>query len=414
MSRTLLYDLEFPALQALLEGWGEPRYRARQVWEWLYVHLADDFDRMTNLPKALRRRLAEETVIGVPEVVDTLVSSDGQTRKDLLRLQDGETVEVVLMRYERRRTVCVSTQVGCPIGCVFCATGQAGFRRNLTAGEIVAQVLHFARVLRAEGERVTNVVLMGMGEPLLNYDASLAAIRRLIDPQGFRLGQRHITLSTVGIVPGIDRLSREKGIGTPVEGPAGVPVGAQLIAPQREPPTPQREPPEKPQQTPQREPSEKPQQTPQREPPEKPPGKPLQITLAVSLHAATDDLRDQLVPINRKYPLDELFAACHRYVERTGRRISFEWALIAGVNDSTVQAEALAARLSGLRAHVNLIPLNPTPTYEGKPSPPEAIAAFTAVLDRHRIPYTLRLRRGIEIQAGCGQLRYRALSEATG
>ncbi|HEY74883.1 MAG TPA: 23S rRNA (adenine(2503)-C(2))-methyltransferase RlmN [Thermoflexia bacterium] len=341
-----LYDLDFPALRSLVEGWGEPAYRARQLWEWLYVHLADNFDRMTNLPKALRRRLAEETTVGAPEVVDTLVSSDGQTRKDLLRLRDGETVEVVLMRYERRRTVCVSTQVGCSIGCAFCATGQAGFRRNLTAGEIVAQVLHFARVLRAEGERVTNVVLMGMGEPLLNYEASLAAIRRLIDPQGFRLGQRHITLSTVGVVPGIDRLAREG----------------------------------------------------------------LQITLAVSLHAATDDLRDRLVPINRKYPLDDLFAACHRYVERTGRRISFEWALIAGVNDTTVQAEALAARLGGLLAHVNLIPLNPTPGYEGHPSPPEAIAAFTAVLDRRRIPYTVRLRRGIEIQAGCGQLRHRNLA----
>ncbi|HHH41796.1 MAG TPA: 23S rRNA (adenine(2503)-C(2))-methyltransferase RlmN, partial [Chloroflexi bacterium] len=223
--RPSLYDLDLPALQSLLEGWGEPSYRARQLWEWLYLHLADDFDRMTNLPRSLRERLAAETAIGAPKAIATQRSSDGQTRKDLLRLADGETVEVVLMRYERRRTVCVSTQVGCPIGCVFCATGQAGFRRNLTAGEIVAQVLYFARVLRAEGERVTNVVLMGMGEPLLNYDASLAAVRRLIDPTGFRLGQRHITLSTVGIVPGIDRLSREKGIGTPVEGPAGVPVG---------------------------------------------------------------------------------------------------------------------------------------------------------------------------------------------
>jgi len=366
-----LYDFDLPSLQALLEGWGEPAYRARQVWEWLYVHLADGFDRMTNLPKTLRRRLAEEAVIGVPEVVDTQISSDGQTRKDLLRLRDGETVEVVLMQYERRRTVCVSTQVGCPIGCAFCATGQAGFRRDLTAGEIVAQVLHFARILRAEGERVTNVVLMGMGEPLLNYDASLEAIRRLIDPAGFRLGQRHITLSTVGIVPGIDRLSRERGIGTPVE----VSVRTQPIAPQREPP-----------------------------------GRPLQITLAVSLHAATDDLRDRLVPINRKYPLDDLFAACHRYVERTGRRISFEWALIAGVNDTPQQAEALAARLAGLLAHVNLIPLNPTPGYEGRPSPPEAIAAFTHVLARRRIPHTVRLRRGIEIKAGCGQLRYRNLA----
>ena len=342
--RPSLYDLDLPALQSLLEGWGEPSYRARQLWEWLYLHLADDFDRMTNLPRSLRERLAAETAIGAPKAIATQRSSDGQTRKDLLRLADGETVEAVLMRYERRRTACISTQVGCSIGCVFCATGQAGFRRNLTAGEIVAQALHFARVLRAEGERLTNVVLMGMGEPLLNYNASLAAVRRLIDPAGFNLGQRHITLSTVGVVPGIDRLA----------------------------------------------------------------GEGLQITLAVSLHAATDDLRDRLVPINRRYPLDELFAACHRYFQRTGRRISFEWALIAGVNDTPQQAEALAARLAGLRAHVNLIPLNPTPGYDGRPSSPEAVAAFAGVLHRHRIPHTVRVRRGIEIQAGCGQLRHRA------
>jgi len=349
-----LYNLDFPTLQALLEGWGEPPYRARQLWEWLYVHLASDFGQMTNLPKTLRARLAEETTLGVPQVVATQLSSDGQTRKDLLRLEDGETVEAVLMRYVRRHTACISTQVGCPIGCVFCATGQAGFRRNLTAGEIVAQALHFARLLRAEGERLTNVVLMGMGEPLLNYEASLEAIRRLIDPTGFGLGQRHVTLSTVGIIPGIDRLARD------VTGAHG--------------------------------------------------GTPLQITLAISLHAATDELRDRLVPINRKYPLDELFAACYRYVERTGRRISFEWALIAGVNDTRQQAEALAARLSGLRAHVNLIPLNPTPGYDGQPSSREAVAAFAAILERHHIPYTVRVRRGIEIQAGCGQLRHRSLS----
>ncbi|HIE39172.1 MAG TPA: 23S rRNA (adenine(2503)-C(2))-methyltransferase RlmN [Anaerolineae bacterium] len=345
-----LYDLDLPTLQSLLTDWGQPAYRARQVWGWLYVHLADDFDRMTNLPRLLRERLEAETAIGVPEVVSTQVSPDGRTRKDLLRLADGETVEAVLMRYERRRTACISTQVGCPIGCTFCATGQAGFRRDLTTGEIVAQSLHFARLLRGEGERLTNVVLMGMGEPLLNYDASLAAIRRLTDSAGFNLGQRRITLSTVGIVPGIDRLANE--------------VGAQRAGP-------------------------------------------LQITLAISLHAATDELRDQLVPINRRYPLDELFAACHRYFARTGRRISFEWALIAGVNDAPEQAEALAARLPGLRAHVNLIPLNPTPAYRGRPSSREAIAAFAAVLKRCHIPHTVRVRRGIEIQAGCGQLRHR-------
>jgi 23S rRNA (adenine2503-C2)-methyltransferase len=343
---TYLYNLDLATLQSLLKNWGEPAYRARQLWEWLYVHLADSFDQMTNLPLSLRERLASETTIGAPQVADTVQSADSETRKDLLRLADGETVEAVLMRYEHRRTACISTQVGCAMGCPFCATGQMGFRRDLSSSEIVAQALHFARVLQAENERLTNVVLMGMGEPLANYDASLAAIRRLIDPKGFRLGQRHITLSTVGLVPGIERLA----------------------------------------------------------------GEGLQITLAISLHAATNKLRAQLVPINRRYGLDALFKACHHYVERTGRRVSFEWALIKGVNDSPEQAQALTSRLKGLLAHVNLIPLNPSPIYEGRQSPTERIAAFTKILQRHRISCSVRMRRGVEIQAGCGQLRQRSAS----
>ncbi len=338
-----LYDLDRSTLQSLLESWGESSYRARQLWEWLYVHLADSFDQMTNLPLSLREKLARETSISAPQVVDTAQSSNKETRKDLLCLADGETVEAVLMRYERRRTVCISTQVGCALGCPFCATGQTGFCRNLTSGEIVAQTLHFARELQAQGERLTNVVLMGMGEPLANYDASLAAIRCMIDPRGFKLGQRHITLSTVGLIPGIERLAEEG----------------------------------------------------------------LQITLAISLHAATDKLRVRLVPINRRYGLDALFKACHHYVERTGRRISFEWALIEGVNDLPEQAHELAIRLKGLLAHVNLIPLNPSLAYAGQRSSDERIAAFTAVLNRHHTSYSIRVRRGVEIQAGCGQLRQR-------
>jgi len=340
-----LYDLDHPALQALLEGWDEPSYRADQLWEWLYVHLVDSFDQMTNLPQALRERLAAEAVIGVPGVVDMLRSPDGRTRKDLLRLRDGEMIEAVLMRYERRRTACISTQVGCAMGCPFCATGQMGFHRDLTSGEIVAQALHFARELHAKDERLTNVVLMGMGEPLANYDASLSAIRRLIHPDGFRLGQRHITLSTVGVVSGIRRLASEE----------------------------------------------------------------LQITLAVSLHAATDEVRDRLVPVNRRYGLDVLFEACAYYVERTGRRVSFEWAMIEGVNDTPEQASLLAERLRGLLAHVNLIPLNPSTDYSGRQTSREHIAAFARVLRQHHVSYTVRVRRGVEIQAGCGQLRQRNL-----
>jgi 23S rRNA (adenine2503-C2)-methyltransferase len=339
-----LYDLDLPTLQSLLADWSEPTYRARQLWEWLYVHLVTDFDQMTNLPRSLRRRLAAETTVGSPQVADTIRSDDGETRKDLLHLEDGETVEAVLMRYYERRTACISTQVGCALNCAFCATGQMGFRRNLTSGEIVAQALHFARILQTGGQRLTNVVLMGMGEPLLNYEASLAAIRRLIDPQGFALGQRHITLSTVGLVPGIRRLADEG----------------------------------------------------------------LQITLAISLHAATDQLRHQLVPVNRRYGLDALFEACYHYVERTGRRVSFEWALIEGVNDTPQQAQALAARLKGLLAHVNLIPLNPTSDYAGRPPSHAGLEAFTAELNRHHVPHTVRVRRGVDIQAGCGQLRQRS------
>jgi 23S rRNA (adenine2503-C2)-methyltransferase len=345
---TRLYDLDFQAIQSLLEDWGEPAYRARQLWEWLYVHLATDFDDMSNLPRRLRERLAAETPIGTPQAVDSIQSADGKTRKDLLCLADGETVEAVLMLYERRRTACISTQVGCAVGCAFCATGQMGFRRHLTSGEIVAQALHFARVLddvaeSANDARLTNVVLMGMGEPLLNYDHSLSAIQRLIHPQGFNLGQRHITISTVGIVPGIRRLADED----------------------------------------------------------------LQITLAISLHAATDQLRDQLVPINRRYGLDALFEACHHYIARTGRRVSFEWVLIQSVNDSQQQAQALCARLHGILAHVNLIPLNPSAGYAGQPPSRTEIDGFVAILDRHSIPYTIRVRRGVEIRAGCGQLRTR-------
>lgn len=340
-----LYDLDLPALQDLLERWGEPSYRAQQIWEWLYVHLVTDFHQMTNLPKSLREMLDQQATLQALEVVDSARSDAGETRKDLLRLGDGETIEAVLMRYEERRTACLSTQVGCAMDCPFCATGQMGFHRDLTAGEIVAQALHFARELEKRDDRLTNVVLMGMGEPLANYDASLEAIRRLNHPEGFRLGQRHITLSTVGLVPAIRRLADEE----------------------------------------------------------------LQITLAISLHAATDELRDQIVPVNRRYGLTALFETCAYYVERTGRRISFEWALIEGLNDAPEQADMLANRIyaHNAPAHVNLIPLNPSTDFLGQPPSEERIAAFTEVLDRRSIPHTVRVRRGIDIQAGCGQLRQR-------
>ncbi|MCX7681362.1 MAG: 23S rRNA (adenine(2503)-C(2))-methyltransferase RlmN [Anaerolineae bacterium] len=279
----------------------------------------------------------------VPPVLAREESPEGDTRKDLLRLQDGECIEVVLLRYRQRRSACISTQVGCACGCVFCATGQAGFVRQLSAEEIVAQVLHFWNDLATTGERLSNIVLMGMGEPLLNYEHTLEAIRWLTHPRNLGFVQRRITLSTVGIVPGIERLSREG----------------------------------------------------------------LYIKLAVSLHAATDELRSRLIPVGRHYDLGQLRTALREYTARTGRRIMIEWVMIAGVNDSPEQAEALVAFLAGIPAHVNVMRLNPTPGYTGQPAAWEAIATFTNILDRANVPHTLRQQRGAAIGAGCGQLRLR-------
>lgn len=349
-ARPALYDLTFDELKALLTAWGEPEYRARQLWAWLYKRLPADFNEMTDLPARLRQRLAAETVLHRLRVVAEQESSDEGTRKLLLELPDGQRIESVLMSYERRRTACISTQAGCGMGCVFCATGQMGLLRNLTSGEIIEQALFIERKLRQnkgkgpgeETERgLTNIVLMGMGEPLANYGPTLAALRRLIDPTGFNFGQRRITLSTVGLVPAIERFSREG----------------------------------------------------------------LQVGLAVSLHAATDELRNELVPINRRYPLAQLMAACRDYIARTGRRITFEWALIQDMNDTPEQARALVRLISGLLCHVNVIPLNPTRGYAGVPSTRERVAAFREILERAGIPCTVRVRRGIDIQAGCGQLR---------
>ncbi len=338
-----LYNLSLEEMIALYETWGEAAFRANQTWEWLYQHLVTEPDKMTSLSKALRTRLAEETALELPTVLARQESIDGETRKDLLELSDGEKVEVVLMRYIDRRSACLSTQVGCAVGCQFCATGQMGFKRQLRSGEIIAQVLHLMRELKSQDQKLTNIVLMGMGEPLLNYDNTLAAIRCMIHPKGMAIGQRRITLSTAGIAPGIRRFAKED----------------------------------------------------------------LQVNLAVSLHAATDELRSDLMPVNRRYNLNELFSVVQGYIDRTNRQVTFEWVLIEDVNDTEEQALALAARVSGMLAHVNLIPLNPTTDFAGRPSSPEHTEVFTNILDRRHISYSLRLRRGIDISAGCGQLRER-------
>ncbi len=344
--RPLIYDLDLSELQNTLRSWGLPDYRARQIWQGLYQHLWNKPEQFTPLPLSLRQKLADDFDFTHLQPLTLLQSSDGETTKTLFRLPDQQAIETVLMRYNSRRTLCISTQSGCAMGCVFCATGQMGFHRNLSSGEIVEQVLYYARLLAADNEAVTNVVVMGMGEPFHNYDATLEAIDRLNHPEGLNLGARRFTISTVGLIPAIKRFADE--------------------------------------------------------------GK--QINLAISLHAADDVLRSSLLPINRKYPLADLLAACQEYVEKTNRRITFEWALIRGVNDTLEQAEKLAERLQIFRrggvalCHVNVIPLNPTRHYAGKATTREQALAFQSILEQHGIPCTIRLRRGIDIQAGCGQL----------
>ncbi len=341
-----LYDFSFTELQTFLADLGQPKYRAKQVWEWLYKKFAASFAEMHNLPKALRTKLEANATLG-----DTLApyyeqySGDGHTHKVLFRLADNQLIETVLMRYDKRNTICISSQAGCAMGCVFCATGQMGFMRNLTVAEIVGQFTFFARALAAEDAHVTNVVMMGMGEPLHNYSKTLTAIDRMTDPTGIDLGNRKVTISTVGLIPAIKRYADEQ------------------------------------------------RQTP----------------LAVSLHAATDEERDKLIPVNRKWPVDDLIEACRYYIDKTGRRLTFEWALIRGENDTLQQAEKLGKLLRGMLCHVNLIPLNPTNGYDGRPSDPESVQRFRDRLADYGVSSTVRVRRGIDIQAGCGQLRDRVL-----
>ena len=352
-----LLELSQPELAELVAQQGQPAFRARQLWEWIYKHYAADFDEMTNLPKTLRTALAATATVNPLSLVTQVVSAAGDTQKVLFRLADGKTIEAVLMIYDKRRTLCISSQAGCGMGCTFCATALGGLGRNLTAGEIVAQVLYFARYLaRPEAEpkmaiarptAVTNIVLMGMGEPMHNYRNVWTALRRLTDADAFGLGARHITLSTVGLIPMIDRMADEG----------------------------------------------------------------LQINLAVSLHAPNDELRNQLVPINARYPVAELLAAVERYITKTNRRVTFEYALMAGINDSQPLALELATKLRALHCHVNVIPLNPVPDSPFQPTSEEETQRFVQTLNENGVPATVRIRRGIEINAGCGQLQ-RAMESA--
>jgi 23S rRNA (adenine2503-C2)-methyltransferase len=338
-----LLDLDPDALMQLFAAWGEPRYRAQQVSRWLLQRGVTDFEAMTDLPAALRARLAAAYRVDTPSVLASTAADDGETTKVLLDLGGDASVETVRMRYDpdepgerERATVCVSTQVGCAMRCVFCATGQQGFTRNLTPSEILAQVLHFART-----ERVTNVVFMGMGEPLANTHATLTAVRWLVSPDGMDLRARGVTVSTVGLRAGIRRLAEAR----------------------------------------------------------------LQIGLTISLHAPDDELRHHLIPTSAGTSIDDLVEAAREYIAATGRRVTFAYALLQGVNDSPEQARLLATRIRGIQAHVNLIPYNPTAGPGLRRPSRERVRAFQRALQEAGINATVRVERGVEIAAACGQLR---------
>jgi 23S rRNA (adenine2503-C2)-methyltransferase len=349
--RRPLLDLSLAELTELLAGWGEPAYRAKQIARWALPEGATGFEAMTNLPRPLRERLAAAFSLAPPPLIACTETDDGATGKLLFDLGDGAAVEAVRMAYDPeatgrtgsgRTTVCVSTQVGCAMGCIFCATGLQGFTRNLGAAEILAQVLHVQRELREQDEqRVSNVVFMGMGEPLANYGQMMRAIRWLVAPEGLGLSARGITISTVGLRSPLARLAEE-----------GLP-----------------------------------------------------LSLAISLHAPDDELRRRLVPTAGGTTIDELLAAARRYRDRTGRRVSFAYALIDGVNDAPEQARQLAVRLRRERGHVNLIPYNPVGV-SGLRRPRRArVRAFQRELQAAGIATTVRVERGAEIAAACGQLR---------
>jgi 23S rRNA (adenine2503-C2)-methyltransferase len=334
------------ALEAWLVQRGQPAYRARQVGDHLWGRSAETADELRTLPAPLRRELGESFRVQTLVHTDVRSADEGLTEKALHRLDDARLIESVLMRYpargarRERFTVCISSQAGCAVGCPFCATGELGFERDLETAEIVDQVRFWERRLQAEGRRVSNVVFMGMGEPLLNLEPVIEAAAALSDPRRMRIGARHITISTSGVTPGIERLT--------------------ALRPQ--------------------------------------------FTLAVSLHAARSALRDVLVPLNRRYPVEQVVAAAAGYARATGRRVSYEYVMIEGINDTPPDARALASLIRGQLAHVNLIPMNPVAHTPWQPSRPERIEQFAAILRASGMATTVRRNRGLEIGAACGQL----------
>lgn len=338
---TDLKSMTLEEMQALLKSWGEPSFRAGQVFTWLHKGVTS-FDEMSNLPKALREKLAGECILTQPTVERKQVSAQDGTIKYLWKLADGNCIETVLMRYQHGNTVCISCQVGCRMGCAFCASTLGGRIRNLTPAEMLDQVL-FTQL--DSGSEISNIVLMGIGEPLDNFDTVLRFLELVNHPKGMNIGMRHISLSTCGLVEKIDKLADYR----------------------------------------------------------------LQLTLSVSLHAPDDPTRNRLMPVNRSVGVQRLMETCRRYFEKTGRRISYEYAMIDGVNDSDEQADRLAALLKGMPGHVNLIPLNHVEESPLKPS--RRVAAFQKRLESHGVTVTVRRRLGGDIDASCGQLRRKAMKE---
>lgn len=338
MEKTDIKSMDLQELQSFVEKLGEKKFRAKQLYLWMHQKLVRDFGEMTNLSKAFREKLQKECTLGGVTIAREQISGKDGTRKFLMELSDGNMVETVLMKYHHGNSVCVSSQVGCRMGCRFCASTVGGLTRSLAVSEILDQIYEIQRHI---GERVSNVIIMGIGEPLDNYENVIRFIRMLSDENGLHISQRNITLSTCGLVPKIYDLMKEE----------------------------------------------------------------LTITLAISLHAPNDEIRRQMMPVADSFSMNEILEACRAYIEQTGRRVTFEYTMVQGTNDSRENALELANRLKGMLCHVNLIPLNAVEGRMGSRSVPEHIRQFQAVLEKHHINVTIRREMGSDIDAACGQLR---------
>ncbi|NLN64240.1 MAG: 23S rRNA (adenine(2503)-C(2))-methyltransferase RlmN [Clostridiaceae bacterium] len=343
MQTTNILDLEMSELKNEIEKLGEPVFRAKQLWQWIYQG-TESFDQMSNLPKSFREKLKQHFHIGGMEIAQRMISEKDGTRKYLFATLDGKAVEGVLMKYRYGNSVCLSTQIGCRMGCQFCASAGLGMDRSLTVGEMMAQLLSIQKDI---GERVSHVVLMGIGEPFDNYENVIRFLRRLNAPDTMAISYRRMTVSTCGLVPEILRFANEE----------------------------------------------------------------IPVNLSISLHAPNDEIRAKIMPIAKRYAFDKILSTCHIYTQKTGRRITFEYTLMQGVNDADEHAEELGKRLSGLLCHVNMIPVNPVDGGSFSKSSKERVEAFKSILEEHRIPVTVRRELGGDISAACGQLRKNTLGK---